>query len=190
MRTSPVNGFSLIEVLISVFVLTAGIIGAAGMHLTALRTTQQSVFHSNALHFAVELADGMRANIDRMHLPDKDNPYLRVDHQSAASSSSETRPDCHAQSASCNDVELAQSDIDEWLNRIDSTLPGGRVRICRDSAPWNAAAQAFGWDCSAGASGAAPVVIKIGWTDKHHDDTSADGTMSFAPAVAMAVSVQ
>jgi hypothetical protein len=33
-------------------------------------------------------------------------------------------------------------------------------------------------------------VIKIGWTDKHHDDTSADGTMSFAPAVAMAVSVQ
>ena len=52
---STEHGFSLIEVLISVFVLAVGVIGAAGMQLTALRTTQQSVFQTKALHLATEM---------------------------------------------------------------------------------------------------------------------------------------
>src|SRR5690606_15894095 len=55
------NGFSLIEVLVAVFVLAVGVIGAAGMQLAALRTTQQSSFQTRALHLAAEMADYMRA---------------------------------------------------------------------------------------------------------------------------------
>jgi len=55
------NGFSLIEVLIAVFVLALGVIGVAGMQLTAMRTSQQSAFQTTAVELPAEMADKMRA---------------------------------------------------------------------------------------------------------------------------------
>jgi type IV pilus assembly protein PilV len=186
MRISDNNGFSLIEVLISVFVLTVGVIGALGMHMSALRTTQQSVFHSNALHLAIEMADKMHTNIDPMHSADKDNPYLQIDHQSVSSVSGETQVNCYSGGGYCDAQQLAQFDIAEWLSRIDTALPGGRVRICRDAAPWDSAMQTYDWNCSSSTS-AAPIVIKIGWPDKNQEGVPANGMQSFAPGVALLV---
>ncbi|MFD2273251.1 type IV pilus modification protein PilV [Undibacterium arcticum] len=60
-QTQPQNrqqgGFTLIEVLISVFVLALGVIGAAGMQLVAMRTGQQSGAQSLAVQLATEMAD-------------------------------------------------------------------------------------------------------------------------------------
>src|SRR3954468_11288154 len=73
-------GFSLIEVLVSVLVLAIGVIGAAGMQLTALRTSQQSAFQTAALELAADMADKMRANDSQMRRTD--NYYLSVDFRS------------------------------------------------------------------------------------------------------------
>jgi type IV pilus assembly protein PilV len=186
MRASDNNGFSLIEVLISVFVLTVGVIGALGMHMTALRTTQQSVFQSNAQHLAIEMADKMRTNVDQMHSSDEDNPYLQIDYQSASSVSDSVQVNCYNGGNYCNAQQLAQFDIAEWLSRVDTALPGGRVRICRDAAPWDAAMQTYDWNCSSSMPNA-PIVIKIGWPDKSSQDASADDRQSFAPSVALMV---
>ena len=52
----------------------------------------------------------------------------------------------------------------EWLARVDEELPGARVKVCFDSAPFDANGLPQ-WDCTAGAAGAeTPVVVKIGWT--------------------------
>src|ERR1700693_5841112 len=165
MMTSTENGFSLVEVLISVFVLTVGVIGAAGMQLTALRTAQQSAFQTRALHLATEMADQIRANAAQMRLEDGANPYLRVDYQSS-SATTRRQPElsCYGADAHCDAEQLARFDIDGWLKRIDAELPSGRVRICRDSMPWNAVDQHFNWNCvpSSRTASAASVVIKIG----------------------------
>jgi len=163
MRNSK-SGFSLIEILVSAFVLAFGVIGAIGMQLSALRTTQQSILQTQALHLAVDMADRMRASLPYMRMPEADNPYLRVDFQSGQQVSN-AGLDCHA---GCDPLQMARSDIAEWLLRLDRSLPDARVRICRDARQGTAG---IGWNCEAGA-GLAPVVIKIGWRDK--DGTTAE----------------
>lgn len=181
------SGFTLIEVLVSVFVLTLGVIGVAGMQLTALRTTQQSNLQVTALQLAAEMADKMRANTSQMKLADEQNLFLDVDYQSASDA---TLPPpgktCYA--SACGADALAQFDIYEWEMRVKSALPGGRVRICRDADPWDSTIKAFKWACSASTSdaGNASMVIKIGWQGKNPDGSLIKGgDNTFPPGIAI-----
>ena len=159
------NGFSLIEVLISVFVLTVGVIGAAGMQLTALHTAQQSAFQTRALHLASNMADMIRANVEQMRLDDSVNPYLRVDYAASPTTTHVSEHQCY-----------------------DADLPGGRVRICRDASPWNATAGRFEWDCALPSrSTSAPLVIKIGWQEKNSAGKPMQNSTSFAPGMVLTV---
>ncbi|CAN5394591.1 type IV pilus modification protein PilV [soil metagenome] len=187
MSKSLQAGFSLIEVLISVFVLALGVIGAAGMQLTALRTTQQSGFQTSAVELAAEMADKMRANASQMKLPN--NLFLQVNYQSAESAEP-AAPGvlCYSAASNCNAEQLAAFEIYEWKKRIKSSLPRGRALICRDARPWDDSARAFTWACSGGANENAPLVIKLGWQEKNPDGSLIkDGAQQFPPSVALAV---
>lgn len=180
-------GFSLIQILISVLVLTLGVIGAAGLQLAALRTSQQSALQTAALQLASEMADRMRANHRQMQRQDSDNPFLALDYRSAV----DPQPPaalCH--SVSCDSAALAQFDIYEWQKRIKSALPGARARICRDATPWDSAKGALTWECNPGADNNASLVIKLGWLGKGSNpdgSMNADAGASFAPSVALTV---
>ncbi len=182
-----VEGFSLVEVLVAVLVLSLGVIGTAGMQLTALRTTQQSTFQTTAVQLAAEIADKMRANESQMKLGAAVNPYLHVDYW-ATTQGEPPPPGKRCYVDHCNGAELALFDIYEWQKRVYTDLPGGRVMICRDAEPWNGAMQALTWSCKAGPMDGGSVVIKMGWQEK-----AADGTLvrtagkEFAPSVAFTV---
>jgi type IV pilus assembly protein PilV len=175
------GGFSLLEVLVSAFVLAFGVIAAIGMQLTAFRTTQQSAFQTHALHLAADMADRMRANLTRMQLSDPDNPYLQVDYQSGQSASA-SGVDCYRADADCDASQVAQFDIEEWLLRLDQALPNARARICRDAVLASADAGAS-WDCDASKE-SGPVVIKIGWRDK---EQRSEDSGNAAPALVLTV---
>lgn len=180
------GGFSLIEVLISIFVLAVGVIGVAGMQLTALHTSQQSAFQTVALQLASEMADRMRANDAQMKLDDGANPFLFVDYKSSAEQSTASSKLCYA--AQCDNTELAKFDIHEWGKRVATSLPGGRALICRDSMPWDSAKGALKWECNTGNS--APVVIKLGWLGKGKNPDGSlinDPKEPFPPSVAVTV---
>ena len=180
------NGFSLIEVLVSVLVLALGVIGAAGMQLTAMRTTQQSEFQTLALQLAAEMADKMRANDSQMKTGGA-NPFLSVNYQSAIEGEP-TAPGKLCYASACNGEELAEFDIYEWKKRVKAALPGGRVLVCRDSAPWDSAKNALTWNCSAGAGDNASLMIKIGWQGKNPDGSLIrDAVNVFPPSVALTV---
>ena len=186
---STEHGFSLIEVLVSVFVLAVGVIGALGMHLHALRIAQQSAYQTRALHLGADMVDAMRANVEQMRLPDNANPYLQVDHQSSSASSYSSHLACYGSNGDCNTRELASFDIDQLLQHIDADFPGGRVRICRDALPWNVAAQRFEWDCAIASSALmmAPLVIKIGWQEKFLNNKTSQDDPSIAPSMVLTV---
>lgn len=67
-RSAPQAGFSLIEVMVAVFVLAIGLLGAAGMQLTALKYTDSSRINSQASFFVYDILDRMRANADPVQL--------------------------------------------------------------------------------------------------------------------------
>lgn len=180
------RGFSLVEVLISILVLALGVIGAGGMQLTALRTTQQSSFQTIAMQLASEMADKMRSNNGQMKLKEGENPFLGLSYNSAI----DEEPGlpgklCYADY--CSSGELAEFDIYEWKKKVKTTLPGGRVVVCRDSTPWSEGEKSLIWGCNSG-SGNGAVVIKLGWHEKNPDGTLIKGpAKQFPPSVAIAV---
>ena len=181
------TGFSIIEVLISIFVLALGVIGAAGMQLTALRTSQQSAFQTAALELAAEMADRMRANDSQMRRAD--NHYLNVDFRSGENTDPVPPSTmCYSAGTDCSAEELAKFDIYEWERRIKAVLPGGRALICRDASPWDSGAGALTWACTGASSGSASLVVKLGWQGKNPDGTLvADAGKQFPPSVALTV---
>jgi type IV pilus assembly protein PilV len=188
MREFVRNGFSMIEVLVSILVLSLGVIGAAGMQLTALRTTQQSAFQSAAVQLAADMADAIRVSVGRVEQKGDANPFLGVDYKSAADSDPAV-PGKVCYASECDADELAEFEIYEWKKRVKASLPGGRIVICHDSTPWNSAARALTWACNGGMESNAPLVIKLGWQAKNPDGSLIkDADNLFPPTVALTVS--
>jgi type IV pilus assembly protein PilV len=185
MKLKHTQGFSLLEVMIAVFVLALGVIGAAGLQLAAVRTTQQSGFQSVAVALASELADKMRSSDAVMKGGDATNPFLAVNYNSLTDPLPTAPGMCFTSAASCDANSLAKAEIYEWLIRVKELLPGGRVLVCRDSVPYDSAKKALTWTCTADSSSG--MTIKIGWKSKNPDGSFIDSNGVIPPGVAITV---
>jgi type IV pilus assembly protein PilV len=173
-----VAGFTLVEVLVAVFVLAVGIVGAAATQTLALRTRHQSSLLSAGVQLASTLAGRMRANASQMSLPDAANPYLQLDYDAQSDGAPMAPAALCFGAAPCDAAQMAAFDLHETERAVHATFPGGRVLVCRAAAAWDAAANALSWDCAPAAG--APIVIKLGWR--------APGQLGgTAPSIAMVV---
>jgi type IV pilus assembly protein PilV len=171
MSTSRAAGFTIIEVLVAMLVLSFGVMGSAAMQLVALRTRHQSSLLSNAVHLGSSMLDGMRANASQMALGDLDNPYLGLDYDAATPAASGSA--CLGADLDCDSAQMADFDIAQWKRQLGAGVPGGRFVICRDDQAGSGAG-GMAWHCSG--NPAAPIVIKLGWTAKN-----LDGSVTSAP---------
>ena len=153
-------GFTLLEVLVALFVVALGVAGAAGVQATAVRVAGEAARLSDGMRLATSLAQRMRANPVAMALPDAANPYLQFDVDAAGAT--EPAAPCYA-AASCSPEELARFDLAETGAALAERFPGGRMRVCRDAGEADAAGL-LAWPCSGGAG--APVTVKLGWRGK------------------------
>jgi type IV pilus assembly protein PilV len=153
-RVHSPAGFTLIEVLVALFVLSVGLLGAAAMQAKARALHTDATMRSSALLIASSLAERMRANPVAMSLPDASNPYLRIDIDSGALA---TSPNSCFGDANCSPPDLAAFDAFETARELHDVFAHARLLVCRDagSAP-------TAWRCD-DATGA-PVVIKLGWS--------------------------
>lgn len=156
------SGFTLIEVLMAVFVLAIALTGMMRMHLNALRAQRQSSYQISATQLASDMAEMIRA----WRAPGDDHPFL-FDYQHGAAMPAAI--DCTG-GALCDPNALRLFGIAQWLQAVQAALPMARVRICRDAAPWDNSVDAAQWPCSGGAG--AGIVIKLGWRAQA-DDTDA-----------------
>ena len=184
-RLRLAGGFTLLEVLVAVFVLAVGVLGASATQLAALRTRHQSSLMSDGVQLASALADSMRANLAPMRGGDTANPYLQLHYDAASEGAPAPGPQC-LPGAGCNALQLADADLYQLKQSLHAAFPGGRVVVCRDSQAWDAARGALRWAC--GGAAQAPIVIKLGWRGKEPGGSDADdGAGGFAPSVAIAM---
>lgn len=176
MQPRLAQGFTLPEVLVALFVLALGVLGAGAMQLTAQRVRLESQWLSSASRLAADAAARVRANAAQA-----DAVYAGFDFDARLESTPDLSFACA--DSPCDSAQLAHADLAELKQQLVQTLPSGRVRICRDRHMWQGGR--LRWPCDGGAD--APLVIKIGWSARRPDgrsDTDADG---HAPGVALAL---
>ncbi|MGH8856071.1 MAG: type IV pilus modification protein PilV [Telluria sp.] len=155
------QGFTLVEVLVALFVLAVGIVGAGATQLTAQRTRQQSALMSEAAQLAASLASRMQVNAAIAGLPDAANPYLMFSYDAAAGPPPATSPALCFGGATCTPAQLAEFDLHEIRQALHAQFPRGRIEVCRDGSPWDSAHARLRWRCDGNAS--ALPVVKLGW---------------------------
>ena len=120
-----VAGFSLVEVLVAMFVVAMGILALAGLLQTATRYSKIGELRSTATLLASDIADRIRANPAAGQLGD--TGYGRT-----AAAFPSPAPPAHAactSEAPCGPADLAQADLADWTTRLRATLPKGSAWI-------------------------------------------------------------
>ena len=130
------RGFNLIENLVTLFVLSVGLLGVAGMQAVAMKTQQTSHFYHKALSLAQGFSDRVRANMEAAEAG-------AYDLKSPAVGLSLTL-DADCTGAGCSPLELAGHDITEWRDAVRRTLPKGEAYVCQDSTPSQNPADYYG----------------------------------------------
>ncbi len=113
------GGFSLVEVLIALVIMSVGMLGIAGLYVSSMQAGRTSIFRHNAVTLASDIADRIRAN-----------PRAGVDYQGARGNNN-----CVLGNVDCNPSQMAANDIDLWLTQAADTLPNGNVTIIYDNNP-------------------------------------------------------
>ena len=112
-----VAGFSLIEVLISLIILSVGLLGIAAMVSESLKSKDSSYYRSQALDYAAAIVDRMRANRAMATA----NAY---DVNFGGTGSNAGAPADNCTTTKCSSSQLASVDLAEWQNDIGNALPG------------------------------------------------------------------
>jgi type IV pilus assembly protein PilV len=102
------RGFTLIEAMVALIVLSVGLLGIAAMYVETLRANRTSLYRTQAVTLASDIADRMRAN--------------RVPANAYACGALACDP-------SAGGNAIADADLAEWMNTIAARLPGGTAGI-------------------------------------------------------------
>lgn len=117
-------GFSMIEAMVAVLVLSFGLLALAGFQLRVLTDSAGASNKNIAVQLAGDMADRIRAN--RVAGSAADSPYV-ADWTSASATAPE--PSCTEAGATCSATELAADDLWNWKRTVASALPGGQADI-------------------------------------------------------------
>jgi type IV pilus assembly protein PilV len=168
-RNRTTAGFTLLEVLVALFVLSVGLLGAARLEIISLRSVTSSSLRSQAVSLAYDMSDRMRANARGMTAANG----TAVGFYNAADAGSYVTPADNActetatqAAATCTVAEMAAHDLWEWGNTLGQFLPGGAGVTCIDSTPNDGSAAAPACD-----NLGSIYAVKVWWTDVEQDGT-------------------
>ncbi len=116
------KGFTLIEILVALLILTIGLLGIGGLQTKAQQYGRYSYLSTQATVFGHDILERARANPKGL----LSGFYNKPNNQQHAS--------CYSLTG-CSVQEMAENDMYEWHTKITSTLPGGGSVICLDSTP-------------------------------------------------------
>jgi len=153
------RGFSLIEVLVSIVILSIGVLGAVGMQAASMQANKEVRYQAIAGSLARELAEKMRGNhVVALQTTVGANPYLL--NVTLDADTTPAAPGTNCYTASCTTgLAIAAWDIYEWQLRLKDALPSARVVVCMDASPFDAAGLPE-WACSNSGNVA---VLKLAW---------------------------
>ncbi len=112
------GGFSLVEVLIALIILSVGMLGIAGLYVQSMQEGRTSMWRHHAVTLAGDIADRIRAN-----------PTAGVLYAATVGGDN----NCVAGGVDCTPGQMAAHDIDLWKTQALETLPSGAVTVIFDN---------------------------------------------------------
>lgn len=118
-------GFTLLEVLVTLFVIAIALLGTAGMQTYAIKANQGGQSRSQAVVLGTDLLERVEAN----NLAAKAGAYV------ATSMPTSFTVDCSV--SSCTPTDLATFDLAQFNTKLQSALPNGTATVAITGAgPW------------------------------------------------------
>jgi len=114
-------GVGLIEVLVSILILSAGILGLASTHVTGIKMTQETSLQFQANILANDIIERMRANLP---VADSSTSY---DIDTTTIPFVAGTVDCEANA--CTGAQIAAWDLNQWESAARATLPNAVVKV-------------------------------------------------------------
>ncbi len=155
----------MIEILVALVIFDIGLLGTASLQLASLRSSQSTTQAVIATQLARDYAEIVQmlpsASISAS---EGSSAFSAVD---TSTSGTSTVTDCKGSGASCTNSQLAAYMLNEWKARVMTELPGGRAKVCRDSAPKDASGAGEGlyhWTCD---NQGDMLMIKLGWAARN-----------------------
>jgi len=140
------KGSSLLEVMIAVFVLAVGLLGIAGLQVTAVKNNHTASLRSQSTQLAYDLADRMRANMPATI----SGNYISTAAPAATYNCFDDFTGT-ATSGVCAPSEMALADLDWVFSLATNTLPFVSAAIsCTPSGGTAVAADTGASDCPQG----------------------------------------
>lgn len=133
------RGFSLVEVMVALIVMSVGLLGIAKMQALALASTTTARMRSLAALEAASIASTMRA--DRAYWAAVTVDPKVVIKGAAINSTADnnllaTTPACDAPGTVCTTSRIAARDLQEWATDLSKQVPGETAAInCKPATP-------------------------------------------------------
>jgi type IV pilus assembly protein PilV len=149
-------GFTLLEILVAVVILSLGLLGLAGLQVSSLNNNQTAYYRSIASQQAYDMADRMRANLAGIRADDNyDNLTTK------------TAQGCFA--SPCEEEQMVTSDYFQWRTANAALLPGGGGTVRCMIGP--------SATCATNTAGSSRVFdITVTWIEKGMNDTGANSS--------------
>ncbi len=106
------RGFTLIEVLVAIVILSVGLLGLAGLQVSGLRNNQEAYLRSQATIIAEDVFDRMRANRAAAQNGDYDTDFDETENGGGS---------------------VAAADLESWKQWLSIALPAGDGEIVVDN---------------------------------------------------------
>jgi type IV pilus assembly protein PilV len=104
------RGFTMIEAMVALVVLSVGMLGIAGLYVSTLRAGGGAIYRMQAVNLASDLGDRIRAN-----------RTANLAYAGAAANNN-----CYGAGAvNCTPALMAANDLLVWQQQIAAILPGG-----------------------------------------------------------------
>ncbi len=111
------RGFSLVEVLIALVIMSIGMLGIAGLFVQGMQAGRTSVLRHHAVTLAGDVADRIRAN-----------PRAGVAYEGAGADNA-----CVGYGNDCDEASMAAHDVFLWEQQAVDSLPSGGVAVDFDN---------------------------------------------------------
>lgn len=144
--TSRQRGFSMIEVLVTLLIISLALLGTAGLQAYSMRLNQSGQFRSQAVFLVADLAERMEAN----RAAAVAGNYV----QGITTTPSVLSNACSV--GACNAADLAAYDLSQWENAVAGALPQSSWTVTQTVA-----------------GNPSTYTVRVSWVDRTVDTTSA-----------------